>query len=181
MVARENEEFQEFQLTAPLKIDLDELAFQVERDERLQVIIRSLQEGKEVPEGYYVKERHLFHEGRLVIPAKSLFIPSLLKQFHDSVMGGDEVVLKTFKRMAREVYWKGMHSDVTEFIKACEVCQKNKYSTLSPAGLLTSLPISTQVWSNISLDFHGPFYLLQEDPSRIFNNHFSYLITLGLL
>lgn len=146
-------ELQEFQLTAPLSIDLDELALQVEKDKELQNIILAIKEGVNAPEGYYLKQGHLFHDGRLVIPTKSPFIPSLMKQFHDSAIGGHEGALKTFKRMAREVYWKGMRGEVTEFIKACEVCQRNKYSTLSPAGLLSPLPIPTQVWSDISLDF----------------------------
>lgn len=133
-------ELQEFQLIALLSIDLDELALQVEKDEGLQIIIRALKEDKNAPEGYYLKNGHLFNEGRLVIPAKSPFIPSLMKQFHDSDIGGHEGVLKTFKRMVREVCWKGMRSDVTEFIKSCEVCQKNKYTTLSHA-----LPIPLQV------------------------------------
>lgn len=88
-----------------------------------------------------------------MIPAKSPFIPSLLKQFHYSAIGGHEGVLKSFKRMYREVYWTGMHGDITEYIKACEICQRNKYSTLSPAGLLSPLPIPSKVWSDISLDF----------------------------
>lgn len=88
-----------------------------------------------------------------MIPTNSPFIPALLRQFHDSAVGGHEGVLKNFKIMAREVYWKGMRSDITTFIKACEVCQRNKYSTLSPAGLLSPLPIPEQVWFDISLDF----------------------------
>lgn len=150
---KELAEFQEFQLTAPLSIDLDELAMQVEKDGELHNIIEALKAEKEAPVGYYLKNVHLLNNGRLVIPAKSPFIPSLMKQFHDSAIGGHEGVLKTFKRMAKEVYWKGMRGDVTEFIKGCEVCQKNKYSTLTPVGLLAPLPIPLQVWSDISLDF----------------------------
>lgn len=104
-------------------------------------------------EGYTVDNGVLLKDRRLVIPAKSPFIPALLNQFHSSLIGGHEGVLKTFKRMAREVYWPGMKSDIVEFIKSCETCQRNKYSTLSPAGLLSPLPIPTQVWSDISLDF----------------------------
>lgn len=149
----EPQKFLEFQLTAPLSIDMDELALQVEKDDTLQRIIRGVLEGDKEFEGYTVEKGVLFKDNRLVIPAKSAFIPALLNQFHASVIGGHEGVLKTFKRMAREVYWPGMRSEITEFIKACEICQKNKYSTLSPEGLLMPLPIPTQVWADSSLDF----------------------------
>lgn len=129
-------EFKEFQLTAPLSIDMDELALQVKQDEALQTIIKGVRNGDAEFEGYSLQSGVLFKDRRLVIPTKSPFIHALLSQFHASAIGGNEGVLKTFKRMAREVYWKGMRSDITAFIKACEVCQRNKYSTLSPAGLL---------------------------------------------
>ena len=39
------------------------------------------------------------------------------------------------------------------YIKGCQICQENKYSTLSPAGLLSPLSLSQQIWSDINLDF----------------------------
>lgn len=152
-VASEVAECLEFQLTAPLSIDMDELVLQVEKDEALQRIIKGVLNKEKEYEGYTVVKGVLFKERRLMIPPNSLFIQALLMQFHASIIGGHEGVLKTFKRMSREVYWPGMKSDITEFIKSCEICHKNKYSTLSPAGLLSPLPIPAQVWSDISLDF----------------------------
>ena len=147
------EEMRELQLTAPLTIDKEELVLQVAQDEVLQKIMRFVQERAEGTEGYNVKDGLLLKDNRLVIPARSPFIPTLMKQFHNSSVGGHEGVLKTIKRMSREVMWKGMRSDITEFIKACAVCQQNKYSNLSPAGLLSPLPNTLQVWTDISLDF----------------------------
>ena len=59
-------------------------------------------------------------------------------------MGGHEGALKTFKRLTSEVYWRGMRKKVVKFIKDCQICQENKYFTLSPASLLSPLPIPQQ-------------------------------------
>lgn len=103
--------------------------------------------------GYQVKGGLLFKDDKLVIPHGTPLTTRLIEQFHSSREGGHEGALKTFKRLSKEVYWKGMRKEVVEFITKCQVCQTCKYSTLSPAGLLTPLPIPKQIWSDISLDF----------------------------
>ena len=47
----------------------------------------------------------------------------------------------------------GLKSDIQQFVAQCDICQKNKYSNLTPAGLLQPLAIPENIWDDISMDF----------------------------
>jgi hypothetical protein len=36
--------------------------------------------------------------------------------------------------MAGNLYWAGMKKTVQEFVKNCDVCQRNKHTAASPMG-----------------------------------------------
>lgn len=102
---------------------------------------------------YALKNGLICYHNRVIIPPSSPIMGKLLREHHDTPMGGHSSVLRTYRRLARQYYWPGMHRIVREFVASCEVCQKAKSSSLSPAGLLQPLPILSQVWEDISLDF----------------------------
>ncbi|KAA0037989.1 transposon Tf2-1 polyprotein isoform X1 [Cucumis melo var. makuwa] len=70
-----------------------------------------------------------------------------------NTVGGHSEFLRTYKRIASELFWEGMKSDVKKHCEECLICQRNKVLALSPTGLLTPLEVPQQIWSDISMDF----------------------------
>jgi len=46
-----------------------------------------------------------------------------------------------------------MQKAVKEFVRACDICQRQKYAATTPGGLLQPLPIPNGIWEDLSLDF----------------------------
>ncbi|TYK05420.1 Ty3/gypsy retrotransposon protein [Cucumis melo var. makuwa] len=84
---------------------------------------------------------------------QSSLIPVILDTFHNSAIGGHSGFLRTYKRIAAELYWEGMKADIKKHCEECLICQRNKTLALSPAGLLVPLEIPQVIWSEISMDF----------------------------
>jgi transposase InsO family protein len=89
----------------------------------------------------------------LVLSADLSVIPQLLKEFHETPIGGYSGYLRTYKRIAENLYWVGMQKTIRDFVRACDVCQRQKYAATTPGGLLQPLPIPNAIWEDISLDF----------------------------
>lgn len=95
----------------------------------------------------------LYRHGRIWLSPSCKFRSLLLREFHETVIGGHAGVIKTLKRLSENFFWPNMRKEVQEFVAQCGVCQKTKYSTLRPAGLLQPLPTPSNVWEDISMDF----------------------------
>lgn len=46
-----------------------------------------------------------------------------------------------------------MQQDIVKYVQQCANCQRNKHDNLPYPGLLQPLPIPTQVWTHINMDF----------------------------
>ncbi|MCH81864.1 hypothetical protein A2U01_0002657 [Trifolium medium] len=126
---------------------------EIQRDSKLQLVIKDLLEDVNSRPGYVYKQGVLLYEGRLVLSDKSTLIPQLLTEFHATPHGGHSGFYRTYRRIAANVYWIGMKNTIQEFVRACDICQRQKYLTSSPGGLLQPLPIPNRVWEDLSIDF----------------------------
>lgn len=79
----------------------------------------------------------------------------VLYDAHDAPQSGHLGIEKTYTRIAQEYFWPGMFKDVVEYVKHCEICQKNKPEQFAPAGLLGQRIIE-HPWCTIATDIIGP-------------------------
>ncbi|KAI0524824.1 hypothetical protein KFK09_004212 [Dendrobium nobile] len=147
------EELQTVALSVPWMLDWEAIREESARDESLGKIRTELLKEPGSHPGYSLEGDKLLYQGRFVMPRTSIHIPNLLHEFHGSAIGGHSGVQKTYRRLAGELYWKGMHKDVEEMVARCEVCQRSKYLAMSPGGLLQPLALPGRVWEEISMDF----------------------------
>ncbi|KFK23032.1 hypothetical protein AALP_AAs71112U000100, partial [Arabis alpina] len=140
-------------LSMHVAIQLSEIDEAIEKDEELSKLKQEVVTDATSHPDYSVVQGRLFMKGRLVLPAASPLVKLVLQEFHDGKMGGHGGVLKTQRRVSEMFFWKGMLADIRQYVVECQVCQRHKYSTLAPAGLLQPLPVPKQVWEDISMDF----------------------------
>jgi hypothetical protein len=91
--------------------------------------------------------------GKVHLSPNSSLLPAVLADAHSLPAGGHFGYLETINRVSSSFIWPGLHTAVKEFIRNCMVCQRCKYDTLRPAGLLHSLAIPDHIWTDLSMDF----------------------------
>lgn len=90
----------------------------------------------------------LFYGVRLCIPDCSLRIQLVAEIHKEGHIGRD----RTLHLISQSYYWPSIRRDVERFVERCTTCQTSKGHATN-AGLYLPLPIPTQPWSEISMDF----------------------------
>ena len=114
----------------------DEIKEATSSDEYMQKILTVAQ--NQTPGPYMVINGLLFFKERVMVPP-TLREP-LLFEARDTKIGGHLGVLQTYKRFSQQFYWPTMFQAVRDYVSKCKVCQRVKFDTLKPAGLLQPLP-----------------------------------------
>lgn len=104
--------------------------------------------------GFKLHKRVLVFKDRLFILTKSNLIPLLLQEFHSTSSEGHSGYLRTYRRIATNLYWIGMEKAMMDFVRACPIGQRMKSAAMLPSRLLQSLLIPDKIWEEISLDLN---------------------------
>ncbi|KAH0670700.1 hypothetical protein KY290_026097 [Solanum tuberosum] len=132
---------------------VDKLKALNKSNEELLALQQKLLNTPDFMSSFSFQEGLLLFKNRLVIPKDASLRLMLLEEFHASKIGGHAGVARTFHRLSSNFHWVGMRSDVKKFVSECQICQQMKDSQLKPAGLLSPLPIPSEIFAEISMDF----------------------------
>ena len=106
---------------------------------------------------YVVKDNGLiyFHDGRLCISDSKSTRELLLHQHHDNE--NHFGTGKSYQALSSRYFWPGLSKDVRKYTASCFQCLRNKSSNQAPAGLLHSLPVPHERFSDIVMNFVSLF------------------------
>ncbi|KAL4573498.1 hypothetical protein LXL04_020306 [Taraxacum kok-saghyz] len=90
----------------------------------------------------------LFHKTQLCIPESSLRLMIIRDLHNEGHIGRD----RTYQLISASYFWPSLRKDVASFVDRCRTCHLAKDKATN-AGLYMPLPIPTQPWTNISMDF----------------------------
>jgi hypothetical protein len=72
---------------------------------------------------------------------------------HSSALGCHSGIPATYNKLKQFFYWPGLKKVVHTFVRSCTVCQQAKPDRAKYPGLLQPLPVASQAWEIVSLDF----------------------------
>jgi Integrase zinc binding domain len=90
--------------------------------------------------------------GLIAVPDCGNLRHDIIHLHHAPPSAGHGGVAKTCKSLVRTFWWPGWRRDVKAFVVSCDSCQRNKSSTLKPAGLLQPLDIPERRWEHVTMD-----------------------------
>jgi hypothetical protein len=124
------------------------------QDPDWKATLEAVRAGSElVAPGFEEKEGILLFENRYVLPDNKALKLKVLEANHDSKVAGHFGQFKTLNRLRQNFFWSKMDDEVRDYVRSCDVCQRDKTSRHKKYGLLQPLDIPHQPWKSISMDF----------------------------
>jgi hypothetical protein len=90
---------------------------------------------------------------QIVVPNCTELKSQILHECHDAPYSGHGGFHKTQRAVTRQFWWPHLSKDVAEYVRTCDLCQRNKSAHTKPAGKLLPLPIPDGKWEVVTVDF----------------------------
>src|SRR6266576_5150765 len=108
---------------------------------------------EDVDPEFETKEGTLLYDNRYVLPNDKPLKLKVLEANHDSKIAGHFGQYKTLERLRQNFFWSKMNDEVRDYVRSCDVCQRDKASRRRKYGLLQPLEVPHHPWRSIAMDF----------------------------
>jgi hypothetical protein len=92
-------------------------------------------------------------KGRIYIGNSTDLRTRIFQTFHSSLFGGHSGSRVTAHKIQGLFYWPQQKQFIAQLVAECPICQISKTEKVQYPGLLNPLPVPTQKWKDISMDF----------------------------
>ena len=117
----------------------------------MSTIYQQLQTDTLSTTNYFLKDTLLYKLGQLCVPTNE-HRQKLIWDAHHIKTVGNFGVTKTLIILQKYFYLPSLKSDVDSYIRSCVVCSIAKL-LIRRQGLYTPLPVPSQPWESISMDY----------------------------
>jgi len=123
-------------------------------DQTYSATLKALLKGdSKVDTNFSIEKDLLLYKNRWYIPKDEGLRRTIIEEEHDSKIAGHFGTYKTIGRVRANFYWPKMDENITEYVRSCNVCQRNKVIRHKKFGLLEPLEVPMRPWTAISIDF----------------------------
>ena len=99
-------------------------------------LIQQIKSDPSSSDKFCLKGDILWYKECLYLCKNSTLKHKILKELHESLIGGHSRFLKTYHRVKKYFFGEGLKGDVQKFVVECLVSQRNKGETIKTLGLL---------------------------------------------
>lgn len=134
---------------------VEDIKTSYEGDVWIENLKKKIQEAEVGDSAQNLSEHHgiVRYKGMICMGTQGDWRQQILRELHDSALGGHSGVTATYQRAKRNFYWPSMKENVHQFVQHCPNCQLNKAEHTASPGLLQPLPIPVEAWLSVGMDF----------------------------
>ena len=122
-------------------------------DERIKIIKEKLSQGEAKYKCFRVDHKGVLWFEFLMVPKNHQLRKQILDEAHLSQFSIHPGSTKMYQDLNQNFQWTRMKREIAKYVSECDVYQRVKASHLKVAGTLQPLPIPSQKWEDISMDF----------------------------
>lgn len=75
---------------------------------------------------------------------------------HESVVGGHQGAFQLYKRLREDFYWLGMRKEISNLIRTCSNCQRNKMLSAKTKQPMRITDTPERAFEKVQMDIVGP-------------------------